>query len=107
MMKFSKEQLVLITDCILSAAIDRVETIPDSTDWFHGSVETAGMALATLYAKLTGSGMAIQDALMLADDFKSVCLNARNHSRKEELHYVDTMPIAEKFVNAAFIEYFN
>lgn len=102
MMKFSKEQLVFVVNCILSSAIDRVEAIPDSTDWFHASVETAGLTLATLYAKVTGSGMAIQDALMLADDFEAICLNAKNHSKGERLHYVDTMPIAKSFCNELF-----
>jgi hypothetical protein len=95
---FKREQLVLVAELILVSALDRIESCTPTggtTDWqdrlalvnqVHndgvkltayesGAVETAGMALAVLYAQLTDDGLGIGDALHCADRFDDACGN--------------------------------
>lgn len=79
---FTRDQLIFTYNCILMAVIDRVEgCLPSGgcpleerkrqygeaykrlTDYESGALECAGMAIATIYAQITGDGMGVQDAL--------------------------------------------
>lgn len=91
--RFDRPQLVYLADIILSSALDRIESgLPTAgLDWAdrlcicqgsdpcsfseyeRGTLEMAGMALACLYASLTGDGLGIGDALVCADHFDTAC----------------------------------
>jgi hypothetical protein len=95
--KFTREQLVFVAEAILAAAVDRIEGgMPTSdvtweerlkvvggdaeaagrlTSYDQGVLETTGMALAVLYAQLTGDGLGIGDALGEADRFEQAVEN--------------------------------
>lgn len=65
--KFDREQLIFVTNVILSSALDRIEslfppaTIPDEyenlgdcvTAWTDATIQVAGQGLAVFYAQLT------------------------------------------------------
>ena len=85
---FDRKQLLVCVEAILTAVLGRVEsgqptsiswqercedTSPANPTWLTGwdrtAVETAGAALAALYARLTGDGLGIYDALHCASHF--------------------------------------
>ena len=143
-----RTQLVFIAETILVAALDRIESgMPTAnTTWDergelagsedaakrlvpyeHGALETAGLALAVLYAQLTDDGLGIGDALVCAGEFdraieRWVATAWADHgesvrakmkelgvSRWQVKHAYDNYPDchkhAEQFVDAVFTEY--
>ena len=84
--KFDREQLVFVAEVILAVALETIEAaFPDCDDqrpeefWKSfrpeefAVVQATGMALAVLYAQLTGYGIAACDALALAGGFDKAC----------------------------------
>ena len=88
--KFTREQLVFMAECVLVGALDMIEScLPTSINWNdrkellnlinkepfalgpyeRGALETAGEALSILYAQLTDDGMGCYDALVVAGNF--------------------------------------
>lgn len=91
---FSRDQLIFVVESILTAAFDRIEsglptciTWEDRVDYVDGDekramtltsqdhtvLDTAGMALAILYAQTTGDGLGTYDALSAAKNFHLAC----------------------------------
>lgn len=141
--RFDREQLVFMVDCILIAALDRIEeSLPHNgisaldraefvkevtkpSYYEYGGLETAGMALAVLYAQLTNDGLGIYDALTCANNFHKTCeqlvenawmndgkairqrMDSGSKTMKELYgnHYPDTRYHAEMFVDNVFTEY--
>ena len=67
----TRKQTEFFVAQILGAAVDRCSTVEFDNEeqkmqYFCGVMDTAGLALAGLYASLTSDGMAIQDAIELA-----------------------------------------
>jgi|TARA_Y100000034_G_C6784659_1_gene350946 hypothetical protein len=94
---FDKQQLIFIVDTILSAGLDSVDTTKKYGEYCDGCASTAGMALATLFAQLTGHGMAIYDAIELSGFHEcGRAIIKGNH---------DTRSYAIKFVNDVFESY--
>jgi hypothetical protein len=93
--KFTREQLTFVVQCMLCGAADRIEPeAKEDSPYENGAVESAGMALATFYAQLTGDGIGIYDALHLAGGFLKQFKNKNEN--------INTRKFAETFVKNAF-----
>lgn len=94
---FDREQLIFVVECSLVGALDRIDSgLPDCitaddrrsyvgdttdgspitwlTDYENGALESAGMALAVLYAQLNDDGLGVHDALVCAGGFYEACI---------------------------------
>jgi len=96
---FDKQQLIFIVDTILSAGLDSCKY--NHGEYCDGCASTSGMALATLFAQLTGNGMTTNDALELIGfeqcgraiiegnhDTRSYAINFVNHFFKSYLQSI-------------------
>lgn len=68
---FTKEQLLFIASLVTHSCYDRLTTLewedPIKQDEYEaGAIDACGLVLASLYAQTTGEGMAISDAVDLA-----------------------------------------
>ena len=135
---FTKEQLVFVVEAAIGAAYDRIwsglpsggfegdraEAMgcepPESLSYYDtGALEGCGMAVATLYAQLTGDGLGIGDALDLrtpAGTIRGVAEAWVRHEvtgkgrgprreRGRKSGMPDTRRLAEAWVEAVFDEY--
>lgn len=88
-MKFTREQLILVVEAILTSVVDTIQCgMPTQISWEarkanygpigaareglrheRAIIEVAGQTLATLYARLTDDSMSIYDALVCAGNF--------------------------------------
>ena len=69
--RFTKEQLLFIATLVGTSCYDRLTTLdweyPIKQDEYEaGATDACGLILAALYATITGEGMAIADAVDLA-----------------------------------------
>ena len=124
--KFDRKQLVFIVDVILSAAVDRIDSVlPDSISheeykenereiesWINSAIEIAGMGMAILYAQLTGDGLGIGDALdiiqfdIVIRDFKAHRTNSEYSKDGPNYYYPRNITtLAETFVDCVFKSY--
>lgn len=80
---FTENQLIYIAALVKTACKDRLTSIEwedevKQVEYEAGAVDTAGLILASLFADITGGGMAIADAVDLAQlDDKSTNSDAR------------------------------
>lgn len=119
---FDREQVVYIVNLALGSALDRVEScVPPCVSveeaqatmndghlagFAHGAAATAGMMLASFYARMTGNGMSISDALGLIDfeDFLFKFVERRIAEARQtpplfqDYYPPSTKSFAEKFV---------
>lgn len=125
--RFDRDQLVFVVEVILASAMDRIDSVmPYNFDlglWCRwedfknskqlqahcsGAMETAGMALAVLYAQLTDDGLAICDALEISGMYKAVDKFRRErqrpsfHLKPGQLVTPNMHSLAEKFVSKMF-----
>ena len=120
--KLTREQIVFVADAIISAAFDRVESgLPPCTPkseresdetaliaYERGATESAAMALATLYAQITGEGIGITDIWVMVigdavDDFIAECLKRDGRTLEPgALCSPVAIPFAEKFADFVF-----
>ena len=117
--RFTREQLVFMTEVALISALDRVESeLPPNLSWEertgdpaiitayeNGARDTAGLVLACLYAQLTGDGLGIGDAAGAAglDDVMDKFVAARR--ARKNAKFPRCHKNAEKFVDELFADY--
>ncbi len=124
--RFDREQLVLVTEVMLTSALEVISSRlphntdkPESSGFVDQACWQAGWNLSILYAQVTGDGMGEADALFCAGQFQEACKRLVDWAwrNKEKLdvsrplnevygvYWVDCHRHAEHFVNEAFDEY--
>lgn len=99
MREFTRDQLIFVVDSMLIGALDQCEGEDgEFGPYTNGAIESAGMAIATLYVQLTGDsdGLGIHDALAWAGNFYEAV-----HSGNP----VVTSKHAERFIDGLFFDY--
>ena len=96
---FDKQQLIFMVDTILASGLDSVESTKKFGEFCDGCKATVGNALSTLFTKLTGHEMAVDDAVELIDFSKC------GRTIYDETINYETRSFAVSFVNNVFAEY--
>ena len=122
-MKFNREQLVLMVDLALSSAMDQIDSCLPPTispgeyrarqseldNYIQGCINTAGMMIACIYAQtagqIDGDGIGVADACAVID-FEKFCHDFQAKRLGGDCETIPEMrDLALKFVDKLFGDY--
>ena len=100
MNRFDREQLVVVVEVVLDAALEHAADNHGDHGAINGSIATAGLMLSTMHHRLTGDGTGALEAT----GFDHLVWNYMR-APGDNVPLPSCRPVAERFVDAAFANY--